>query len=344
MPTVDDRFDSLKEKQRLRVKRSIYKNTAFSSCSTLQLIIIIIINIQDTRHHEKSLFDLWLIRPLVPSIVFDDKFFKVACRRRQIITIGYAGTMLAFGIKPLGETGKYLESPYIKDHVSEIKNIGGKDGISVSVEKILELKPDLIVSMTNDSKEYEKLSKIAPTVVYPFGTFKDARDEMKTFGKLLGKEKEAREWTKTFNQKMKAARAKIKDASVQGETFSLIGAYAKSLYVYGAYGYRGGEAIYTQLGLTPPESVKKDAIDTADGYKAISFEVLPKYAGDYIFVDESYNGKLDQDNPVWTSLDAVKKGKVFFLDPDRFWPYDPNAVQAQAEEIADMISKKAKNK
>ncbi|AOP16013.1 iron ABC transporter substrate-binding protein [Bacillus licheniformis] len=268
----------------------------------------------------------------------------VPANPKRVVTIGYAGTMLAFGIKPLGETGKYLGSPYIKDQVSGIKDIGGKDGFSVSVEKVLELKPDLIVSMTNDSKEYEKLSKIAPTVVYPFGTFKDARDEMKTFAKLLGKEKEAREWTKTFNQKMKAARAKIKDASVKGETFSLIGAYAKSLYVYGAYGYRGGEAIYTQLGLTPPESVKKDAIDTADGYKAISFEVLPKYAGDYIFVDESYNGKLDQDNPVWASLDAVKKGKVFFLDPDRFWPYDPNAVQAQAEEIADMISKKAKNK
>ncbi|MDI5791099.1 hypothetical protein PO124_30035 [Bacillus licheniformis] len=54
-----------------------------------------------------------------------------------------------------------------------------------------------------------KAVKIAPTVVYPFGTFKDARDEMKTFGKLLGKEKEAREWTKRLI-KMKAARAKLK--------------------------------------------------------------------------------------------------------------------------------------
>ncbi|XBM35176.1 ABC transporter substrate-binding protein [Bacillus licheniformis] len=125
----------------------------------------------------------------------------VPANPKRVVTIGYAGTMLAFGIKPLGETGKYLGSPYIKDQVSGIKDIGGKDGFSVSVEKVLELKPDLIVSMTNDSKEYEKLSKIAPTVVYPFGTFKDARDEMKTFGKLLGKEKEAREWTKTFNQK-----------------------------------------------------------------------------------------------------------------------------------------------
>lgn len=109
----------------------------------------------------------------------------VPANPKRVVTIGYAGTMLAFGIKPLGETGKYLGSPYIKDQVSGIKDIGGKDGFSVSVEKVLELKPDLIVSMTNDSKEYEKLSKIAPTVVYPFGTFKDARDEMKTFGKPL---------------------------------------------------------------------------------------------------------------------------------------------------------------
>ncbi|TWK91740.1 Iron(3+)-hydroxamate-binding protein YxeB [Bacillus paralicheniformis] len=70
----------------------------------------------------------------------------VPANPKRVVTIGYAGTMLAFGIKPLGETGKYLESPYIKDHISEIKNIGGKDGFSVSVEKILKLKPDLIVS------------------------------------------------------------------------------------------------------------------------------------------------------------------------------------------------------
>ncbi|MFN2745152.1 MULTISPECIES: iron-hydroxamate ABC transporter substrate-binding protein [Bacillus] len=264
---------------------------------------------------------------------------KIPANPKRVVTIGYAATMLAFGIKPVGETGKYLENPYIKEQVSGMKDIGAKDGVSVSVEKIFKLKPDLIVSMNNDPKVYEKLSKIAPTVVYPFGTFKDAREEMKTFGELLGKEKEAEEWTKTFNQKMEAARAKLKTASVQDQTFSLIGAYAKSLYVYGAYGYRGGEAIYQQLGLTPPDSVKKDAIDASEGYKVISLEVLPQYAGDYIFVDESYSGKLDQDNSVWKSLDAVKNGRVFFLDPDRFWPYDPNAVQAQAEEIADMLVK-----
>ncbi|MDI5791098.1 hypothetical protein PO124_30030 [Bacillus licheniformis] len=37
----------------------------------------------------------------------------------------------------------------------------------------------------------------------------------------------------------------------------------------------------------------------------------------------------------------MKKARSFPRS-GQIWPYDPNAVQAQAEEIADMISKKAK--
>ncbi|MDI5791100.1 hypothetical protein PO124_30040 [Bacillus licheniformis] len=64
----------------------------------------------------------------------------VPANPKRVVTIGYAGTMLAFGIKPLGETGKYLGSPYIKDQVSGIKDIGERR-FSVSVEKFLSLNP-----------------------------------------------------------------------------------------------------------------------------------------------------------------------------------------------------------
>ncbi|WP_267907798.1 hypothetical protein [Viridibacillus soli] len=39
-------------------------------------------------------------------------------------------------------------------------------------------------------------------------------------------------------------------------------------------------------------------------------------------------------------MDAVKKDQVFVLDPKRFWPYDPIAVLAQTEEIADLLVSK----
>ncbi len=65
----------------------------------------------------------------------------VPANPKRVVTIGYAGTMLAFGIKPLGETGKYLESPYIKDHISEIKNIGEKTVFQYLWKRFLSLNP-----------------------------------------------------------------------------------------------------------------------------------------------------------------------------------------------------------
>ncbi|MGG1659771.1 hypothetical protein [Brevibacillus sp. NRS-1366] len=36
-------------------------------------------------------------------------------------------------------------------------------------------------------------------------------------------------------------------------------------------------------------------------------------------------------------MDVVKNGHVFQLDTDYFWPYDPIAVKAQIDLIADML-------
>ena len=66
-------------------------------------------------------------------------------------------------------------------------------------------------------------------------------------------------------------------------------------------------------------------------------EVLKDYAGDYIFFDESNGAEMDKKDKVWTSIEAVKKDRVFYLDAKRFWPFDPIAVLAQAEEVTDMI-------
>ena len=46
---------------------------------------------------------------------------------------------------------------------------------------------------------------------------------------------------------------------------------------------------------------------------------------------------MDKRDKVWTSIEAVKQDRVFYLDAKRFWPFDPIAVLAQAEEVADMI-------
>lgn len=37
------------------------------------------------------------------------------------------------------------------------------------------------------------------------------------------------------------------------------------------------------------------------------------------------------------NIGCRKNKRVFQLNPERFWPYDPIAVEAQVEEIASML-------
>ncbi|MGG4397610.1 hypothetical protein ABEX25_25255 [Paenibacillus thiaminolyticus] len=75
------------------------------------------------------------------------------------------------------------------------------------------------LALSNAPAIFEQLSKITPTVVFPYHTFGDTRDEIRTFGEMLGKEKEA-EWA---------------------------GSTKKSLYIPSAYGagYRRSISIWS---------------------------------------------------------------------------------------------------
>jgi len=174
-------------------------------------------------------------------------------------------------------------------------------------------------------------------VIIPYETYGDAYEEVSAIGEMLGKDKEAEEWLTAFDEKMEQEREKVQAVMGEEETVSIFGAFGKESYIYGDGIYRGGQAIYKHLQLTPPDRIKKELIDAGETYKQVSFEVLTDYAGDYIFFDVSNGGSLDKEDAVWASIDAVKNDKIFYLDPDRFWPFDPISVLAQAEEVAEML-------
>lgn len=270
---------------------------------------------------------------------------EIPVEPKRIVVDGYLPSLLALGMKPVGSTVSDLKNVHIQDMVSGIEVIGGEED-GLSPEAILELKPDLIITLIGsgaDNDKYEQIAKIAPTISIPFGTYKNAHSELKSLGEILGKEKEAKDWLKDYDQRVEVAREKVKGVIGDRETVSILGAYSKGFYVYGNGGYRGGQAIYENLKLVPPEIIQKELIDSGETYKQISFEVMKDFAGDYIFFDESFGGKIDKDNTMLQSLDAVKNDKVFYLDPGFFWPYDPIAVMNQTEKVAQMLIEKTKN-
>ncbi|MEX3743968.1 MULTISPECIES: ABC transporter substrate-binding protein [Lysinibacillus] len=256
---------------------------------------------------------------------------------KRIVVDAYLPTLLLLDKKPVGAAEWDIENVHIQDLIEGIESTGEGDP-----ETILSLNPDLIISADAEKSTFEKLSKIAPTVIIPYETYKDVYEEVNGLAEILGKEKEAKEWLKTFDEDMEKQRARIENVINEDETVSIFGLYEKSAYIYGDGIYRGGQAIYKQLKLTPADRIKKELMDVGETKKQVSFEVFNEYAGDYIFLEESSGGKLDKTDAVWNSIDAVKNDHVFYLDSDFFWPYDPIAVKAQAEEIANMLIEKKK--
>ncbi|MFC9711040.1 ABC transporter substrate-binding protein [Paenibacillus sp. NPDC056933] len=263
---------------------------------------------------------------------------EIPAEPKRIVTDMYVSDLLALGVKPVGAIQYYLENPFYADQVEGIESIGDRG--AVSLEKVIALDPDLIITYSDQAEEIESYQKIAPTVVIPYGTFTNVEDEIRGFGELMNKSEEAEAWLKTYDEHIEAARAKVKAVIKPEETFSILEVSDKSYYGYGDNFGRGGQAVYRALELAPLEITKKELMGDTQ-WKEISREVVGDYAGDHIFLTVGGNNKNYQGDSIWQSLPAVKNNQVYELLEDRYWYFDPIAIQGQAEEFADMIVERA---
>ena len=260
---------------------------------------------------------------------------EIPINPKRIVAEEYIATLIVLNVKPIGAPGLTLENYYLKDALKGVTSIGtyGKP----STEKIIGLKPDLIITGNGDN--YEALSKIAPTVVIPYGELKDAHEELTYFGQLLGKEQEANEWLVQYDQKIADAKAQV-DAIIPADaSFSIIEDAGKKLYVYGDNFGRGGQPVYQALGRKPPTKFANEIMEKQ--WAEISEEMLTEYAGDYIILTADTRTLEDfKKDPIWSSLPAVKNNHLYIWPEERSWYYDPTAVLAQVEELTKWLTSK----
>ncbi|AVK82271.1 ABC transporter substrate-binding protein [Lysinibacillus sp. B2A1] len=260
---------------------------------------------------------------------------EIPINPKRIVAEEYIATLIVLNVEPIGAPGLTLENYYLKDSLKGVASIGtyGKP----STEKIIGLKPDLIITGNGDN--YEVLSKIAPTVVIPYGELKDAHEELTYFGQLLGKEQEAKDWLTKYDQKIADAKAQV-DAIIPADaSFSIIEDAGKKLYVYGDNFGRGGQPVYQSLGRKPPAKIADEIMEKQ--WAEISEEMLTEYAGDYIILTADTRTLEDfKKDPIWSSLPAVKNDHLYIWPEERSWYYDPTAVLAQVEELTKWLTSK----
>ncbi|WP_083830019.1 ABC transporter substrate-binding protein [Paenibacillus sp. HGF5] len=236
---------------------------------------------------------------------------------RRILYYGETfGDLLAIGMQPMGKhTFKAHNPKSDRQYVFEISH--QKNSI-----KTLEWKPDLIILAHADEKEYRWFSRIAPTVT--FNSFAPLAHRLHTLGDWLGRTCEAEQWLAWYRAKSEEMWRELQRAIKPGETATvLVFDHGSRLFVMGMSGLSTG--LYHTHGFQPTEPVRT-VLSDGMGYKEISAEDLPAYAGDRIFMLLPGNPISKQaaenlmESSIWHNLPAVQNGLVHMLEAD-CWNY-----------------------
>lgn len=244
-------------------------------------------------------------------------------QRVIVITRFLTGNVMALGVPVVGVDEMSKTNPNFEEKLADVEAVTDE-----SLEKIIELNPDLIIGLS-DIKNIDKLKQIAPTVTYTYGKV-DFLTQQLEIGKLLNKEQEAKDWVEDFDARSKKAGEEIKAKIGADATVSVIETFNKQLYVYGYKFGRGTEILYDQFGLGLPEKVKEAT--KQDGFFAVSTEVLKDYSGDYIiFSKNADEDNSFQDTVTYKNIPAVKNQQTFEVDAKAFYFNDPLSMEYQLE-------------
>ena len=239
---------------------------------------------------------------------------KKVPKRIVILDNLYGEILNPLDITPVGATTGQADS----QEFSTLFKKQYKDAKVVSVgwqgnpdlDKIAELKPDLILMTGEQEDLYEELSEIAPTVGYQINTDEnwdyhetslkvaeifDKRDEMK---KDLDKV-DAREAVFAENVKAKFGNQKLMYLRVTDNDIRY--------YAYGHFGY-----LYDTYHFNRAETFNPD-----DMFQVIDPDKLKDINPDLLIVQADSQELLEnklKNNPVWSSLKAVQNNKVIYAD------------------------------
>ena len=250
------------------------------------------------------------------TIVHDFGTTKLKKVPKRIVILDnlYGEILNPLDITPVGATTGQADSQefstLFKKQYKDAKVVSvGWQG-SPDLDKIAELKPDLILMTGEQEDLYDELSEIAPTVGYQINTDEnwdyhetslkvaeifDKRDEMK---KDLDRV-DAREAVFAENVKAKFGNQKLMYLRVTDNDIRY--------YAYGHFGY-----LYDTYHFNRAETFNPN-----DMFQVIDPDKLKDINPDLLIVQADSQELLDnklKNNPVWSSLKAVQNNKVIYAD------------------------------
>ncbi len=268
---------------------------------------------------------------------FEDVTLDKMPEKVVVFDNGFLDTLDALGVKPTAVVQDSLPSYLSKFKDSTYVNAGTL--FEPDYEKLSEINPDIIFISGRASAAYAELSKIAPTVYIGVDNKKflesfEANTELA--GKIFGKEKEAADAIAAYEAKVEEVKAK---ATASEEKALVVLGSEGALSAYGS-GSRFG-VIHDVFGVKAAD----EKIEASTHGANASFEYVRDTNPDILFVVDrdavvNENGesgtKAAIENEIVSATNAVKNGKVFYLNPE-IWYLSGGGLQSETQKIEDVL-------
>ena len=256
--------------------------------------------------------------PVTIEHKFGETTIEKAPERVVVAGLREQDSLLALGIVPVGTTEWYGEHPgaifpWAEEALGDAprpKVLPFDDGIQF--EQVAALRPDLILAVYSGltQKDYDTLSKIAPTVAQPpdqvdWGS--SWQDEILITGKAVGKPKEAERLRDEAEQAL--ADAAAANPEFEGQTAAVATPY-QGIYVYGPQDARS--RLLVDLGFTfPPELEDVGGEDFGGQLSGERTDLLD--VGALVWFADPGPEKNLRDNRTYSRLAVSTEGRDIFL-------------------------------
>jgi iron complex transport system substrate-binding protein len=227
-------------------------------------------------------------------------------------------SLLALGVVPVATTEWYGEHPgaifpWAEQALGDAPRpevLDFTDGLEF--ERIAGLRPDLIIAVYSGltKKDYDTLSKIAPTIAQPPGQVdwgSSWQDEILTVGRASGRPKQAEKLRAEAEAALAAAAEQHPE--FKGQTAAVATPY-QGVWVYGPQDAR--TRLLTELGFTFPEALNDVGGDDFGGQLSSEKLELLDVGALLWFADPGPAEKV-RDNKVYSRLKVHTEGRDIFL-------------------------------
>ncbi|WP_037290927.1 helix-turn-helix domain-containing protein [Saccharibacillus sacchari] len=256
-------------------------------------------------------------------------------QRIAVLDIQYADHLLALGLPPVGSVGSGSRSvqfpQYIRAGLQDTELLGTYEYPDLSaVEK---LSPDLIICTEVHDPYVERLSRIAPVLM--FKRNESWQTILRLFGELTGKRTDAQRILADYERRTALLSEELAPV-LAGKSVALIRPLDSLVRVHSA-AHRTGAVLYRDLGLPVPLFVA-DASDTA---YHISVDRLPAVQASHYFLlsnEMLQDGRSVTEQRVRGMLDKAESQQIHPVDAATWIGcYGPTGINGIVDQIEQAL-------